>query len=242
MSPPTGARVLDVGCGFGLFAHEIASRVGASGHVVGVEREAAQIEEGKRLVASLAPRDRAEIRHGNAYDLPLRDEEWGTFDIVHARFLLEHLERPADVVAAMVRAVKPGGRVILEDDDHEALIIYPPVPEFDALWTAYARAYDAGGRDPRIGRKLVALLAGAGATPRHCDWPFFGSCAGSETFDAIITNCRVILTGARETIVATGGINEEGFDAGLRAYDAWRMRGDASYWYCTFWAEGARPA
>jgi SAM-dependent methyltransferase len=239
LAPRAGDRVLDVGCGFGLFAHEIAALAGAGGHVVGIEREAAQIEEGKRLAASESG-PRAEIRQGDAYDFPLRSEEWGTFDIAHARFLLEHLERPHDVVNAMVRAVKPGGRIILEDDDHEALIVYPAVTEFETLWSAYARTYESGGRDPHIGRKLVALLAEAGAKPFRCDWPFFGSCAGSETFDAIVTNCRAILTGARNAVVAGGGISSAQFDAGLRAYDAWRARPDASFWYCTFWAEGRR--
>ncbi|HKW14053.1 MAG TPA: methyltransferase domain-containing protein [Candidatus Krumholzibacteria bacterium] len=240
MNPQPGQRVLDVGCGFGLFAHEIAARVGSEGRVVGIERAAAQVEQGQRLAAELAFSERAEIRIGDAYAFPLRDDEWGTFDIAHARFLLEHLERPADVVAAMVRAVKPGGRVILEDDDHEALILFPALPEFEAVWRAYARAYDVGDRDPRIGRKLVALLAAAGAQPTRCDWPFFGSCAGAETFDAIITNCRAILTGARESIVRDGAISGGDLDAGLRAYDTWRTRPDASYWYCTFWAEGRR--
>ena len=240
MAPRPGERVLDVGCGFGLFAHEIAARVGPGGAVVGIEREGAQILAGKRLASAMTNPARAEIREGDAYDFPLRAEEWGTFDIAHARFLLEHLERPADVVAAMVRAVRPGGRVILEDDDHEALIVHPAVPEFENLWRAYARAYEAGGRDPRIGRKLVSLLRAAGASPSRCDWPFFGACAGSETYAAIVTNCRAILTGARDAIVSGGGISAAEVDAGLRAYDAWRTRDDASYWYCTFWAEGIR--
>jgi hypothetical protein len=132
--------------------------------------------------------------------------------------------------------------VILEDDDHEALIVYPSVPEFEAVWRAYARAYVSAGRDPRIGRKLVALLSAAGAAPSRCDWPFFGACAGSAMYDVIISNCRAILTGARAAIVDTGGITEAEFDAGIAAYDAWRERPDAAYWYCTFWAEGVRPA
>jgi hypothetical protein len=120
------------------------------------------------------------------------------------------------------------------------LILHPAVPEFEALWRAYARAYEAAGRDPRIGRKLVALLAEAGARPMKCDWPFFGACAGAETFDTIIANCRSILTGARDSILSGGGISGADFDAGLRAYDAWQIRPDASYWYCTFWAEGRK--
>ena len=88
LSPREGDRVLDVGCGFGLFANEIAERVGTAGAVVGIEREAAQIEEGKRLAVVHGLADRADIRHGDAYAFPLRDDEWGSFDIAHARFVL----------------------------------------------------------------------------------------------------------------------------------------------------------
>ena len=140
----------------------------------------------------------------------------------------------------MVRAVRPGGRVILEDDDHHVLTIDPPVPGFEAIWRAYMRSYDASGRDPRIGRKLVALLADAGAAPVRSDWPFFGACAGSETWDIIVANSRAILVGARSTIVSLGEIPAGEFDAGIQAYDAWSRRPDASYWYSTFWAEGVR--
>lgn len=240
LSPRAGDRILDVGCGFGLLAHEIATRVGAAGCVVGVEREAAQIEAGERMAREAGARTRAEIRRGDAYDLPLSATEWGSFDVAHARFLLEHVARPADVVSAMVRAVRPGGRIVLEDDDHDALIVYPPVPAFEAVWRAYARTYEASGKDPRIGRRLVALLAAAGAAPVRCDWPFFGACAGSETFDVIAVNCRAILHGARDAMVATGGITPADFDAGIAAFDAWCGRDDVSYWYCTFWAEGVR--
>lgn len=231
-----------MGCGFGLLARELAVVTGAGGSVVGIEREAAQIAEGERLARDAGLTAAADIRPGDAYDFPLREDEWGSFDIVHARFLLEHLERPQEVVSAMVRAARPGGRVVLEDDDHEALIVYPSVPAFEDAWRAYARAYEATGRDPRIGRKLPAMLVAAGVTPRRCDWPFFGACAGSENFDAIVTNCRAILAGARATIVSAGGISDADLDAGLAAYDSWRARKDASYWYCTFWAEGVRGA
>ena len=36
-------------------------------------------------------------------------DEWGTFDLVHARFLLEHVSDPLAVVRSMARAVRPGG-------------------------------------------------------------------------------------------------------------------------------------
>jgi len=231
-----GERVLDVGCGMGQLTRAIAA---AGGVVTGVERSAEQIAEGVRQAGSAA--SAAEIRQGDAMALPLRDDEWGTFDVVHTRFLLEHLPQPQRVVDAMVRAARPGGRVVLEDDDHDLLRLYPAVPAFEEIWRAYMRSYQAGGRDPRIGRRLPELLARAGANPVRCDWPFFGACQGGEDWDIIVDNCRAIVTGAREAIRACG-ISEEAFDTGLCDYDAWRVQRGAAFWYCTFWAEGVKPA
>jgi hypothetical protein len=145
------------------------------------------------------------------------------------------------VVDAMVRAVRPGGRVVLEDDDHELLRLHPALPAFERLWDAYMRSYEAGGRDPRIGRRLPELLARAGAAPSRCDWPFFGACHGSDDWDVIIPNCRAILVGARAAVEAAG-VPAPDFDAGLAAYDAWSRVPGAAFWYCTFWAEGVKPA
>ena len=38
--------------------------------------------------------DRVEFRTGDAFALPLRDDEWRTFDVVHTRFMLESLADP----------------------------------------------------------------------------------------------------------------------------------------------------
>jgi SAM-dependent methyltransferase len=230
-----GERVLDVGCGMGQLTRAMA---GAGGVVVGIERSAEQIAEGARQLAG-AP-DPAQIRQGDAFAFPLREDEWGTFDVVHTRFLLEHLPDPQRVVDAMVRAVRPGGRVVVEDDDHELLRLHPAVPSFTRVWQAYMDSYEAGGRDPRIGRRLPELLARAGADPVRCDWPFFGACHGSDDWDVIVHNCRSIVTGARDAILGTG-IAEGVLEAGLADYDAWCTQRGAAFWYCTFWAEAVKP-
>lgn len=233
--------MLDVGCGIGQLARAMARAAGPGGRVVGVERDPAQIEEGARQARAEGEEGLCDIRQGDAANPPLRDEEWGSFDIAHGRFILEHVADPARVVRAMVRAVRPGGRVVLEDDDHDVLRFHPAVPEFEEAWRAYMRAYVVVGNDPQVGRKLPALLAEAGAQPRASDWPFFGACQGSESFAMIVANCRGVMAGARASVLAHGGLPPEAFDAALHAYDRWSRAPGAAIWYCTFWAEGVKP-
>jgi ubiquinone/menaquinone biosynthesis C-methylase UbiE len=236
-----GHRVLDVGCGMGQLSRAIARAAGPDGWVVGVERSREQIAEGKRQALAAGEVNAVDVREGDAAELPLRDDEWGTFDVAHARFILEHVDDAAAVVREMVRAVVPGGRIVLEDDDHDVLRFHPAIPEFEEAWRAYIRAYEKAGRDPYVGRKLPALLARAGATPRANDWPFFGACQGSADFPVIVSNCRAIIVGARAAVVQHGGLSEDAFEAALRAYDRWCREPGASFWYCTFWAEGVKP-
>ena len=55
----------------------------------------------------------------------LTDNELGQFDVAHARFVLEHLPDPLLLVRNMAGAVRPGGRVILSDDDYDGLRLWP---------------------------------------------------------------------------------------------------------------------
>src|SRR2546430_4024825 len=80
--------------------------------LVGMERSAEQLAGAVRDPVLL------DLRQGDVLQPPLRDEEWGSFDVAHARFILEHVDDPLRVVKAMLRAVRPGGRVVLADDDH----------------------------------------------------------------------------------------------------------------------------
>lgn len=228
-----GERVLDVGCGLARFSREMAAaRAGVS--VLGIERDERQV-----LASRAHAHPRVEVRRGDAYELPLRAHEWGTFDIAWARFVLEHVDDPARVVAQMVRAVRPGGRVVLCDDDHDLLRLDPPAAELEALWAAYVETYRAHGNDPLIGRRLPRLLHACGARPARCTWVFFGSCAGSEDWRVVIDNCREILLGARAHIEAH--LEPQRIDAGLAQFERWAERPDASFWLPLAWAEGLAP-
>jgi SAM-dependent methyltransferase len=237
-----GESILDVGSGLGQFTRAMARAPGPGARVVGIERDPKQLAESRRLAREAGEEQLVEFRDGDALTLPLFGTEWGTFDIAHARFVLEHVPDPLAVVQGMVRAVRPGGRIVLEDDDHDVLRLWPEPPGVRQVWEAYCRSYDRLGNEPYVGRRLVELLHAAGAQPRRNTWIFFGACQGQLTFPALAINMFKILEGARQTVLSHKLLDPQYYDAGLEALEAWRHRAEAALWYAISWAEGTKPS
>jgi SAM-dependent methyltransferase len=236
-----GESILDVGSGIAQLTRAMARAAGPGARVLGIERDAVQLAEAQRQAAAAGEQDLVELRHGDAHELPLGEEEWGSFDVAHTRFLLEHVADPLAVVRGMVRAVRVGGRIVLADDDHDVLRLWPEPPGILSLWNAYIRSYDRLGNDPCVGRRLVWLLHAAGAVPIRNNWIFFGGCAGSPTFADVVLNLEKILVGARAVILATAHIEPEFFDRALAELQTWGTRPDSAFWFAMCWAEGTRP-
>jgi SAM-dependent methyltransferase len=239
LRPVKGERTLDVGSGLGQMARAIARATGE--RVVGIEQSPEQIARATALAEAAGDSGLVEFRAGDALEMPLAASEWGTFDLAYTRFLLEHVSKPQLVVNAMARAVRPGGRVVLSDDDHDALHLWPEPPGVLEVWRAYVATYARNGNDAFIGRKLVAMAYEAGLEPRRIAMPMFGACAGETVFPSYVTNLSVILDGAREQILATGIVTAAEFDAARLALQDWGLLPDATFWYTMSMAEATKP-
>ena len=235
-----GERIIDFGCATGRMSMAMARAAGPDSRVVGIEISSEQIAEARLFAASQLEGTRFEIRQGDALAPPLRDDEWGTFDVVHSRFLLEHLPDPLAAVRVMALAVRPGGRVILADDDHDLLRLSPEPRGFTRLWEAYIKAFGHGGLDPYIGRRLVALLHDAGLKPVRSTMIFFGGCAGDPRLRMSVDNLVGILRGASDRILETGMVSTVEFDKTVAEIDSWGNRPDAAFWYPLPWAEATK--
>ncbi|MDH3648391.1 MAG: methyltransferase domain-containing protein [Saprospiraceae bacterium] len=232
-------HILDIGSGLGLFSRMLSGRV-AEGKVVGIEKETDQIKRAIEYALDDGETQMVEFRQGSAYDLTLLSDEWGSFDLVFMRFLLEHLKNPVQALNQAHRALKPGGRIILIDDDHANFRIAPLCPEFDRLWAAYSQVYKVLGNDPYIGRKLISHLHSSDFQDFKLDFVLFGSAKSEPQFMDYANNLMGILYGARMEIMELLDITSDVFDENLAAIDAWSAKPDAALWYAANWAEGVK--
>jgi 2-polyprenyl-6-hydroxyphenyl methylase/3-demethylubiquinone-9 3-methyltransferase len=97
--PRARARVLDVGCGAGFLANDLARR---GFQVSGVDASENSLAVARQYDAT----GTVSYQAGDAYHLPYADE---TFEVVCAMDFLEHVERPGAVIGEMARVLKPHG-------------------------------------------------------------------------------------------------------------------------------------
>ena len=230
-------QVLDIGSGLGVFSRMLARNLPA-GRVLGIEKSPDQLEKCLKLALDNHENDLVEFRSGGAYDLPLLTSEWGHFDIVFIRFLLEHLSDPVRALLQAKKALRPGGRIILVDDDHGNFRITPATSAFDRLWKCYCQVYDQLGNDPYIGRNLVSLLHKANFGNFKIDFVLFGAAKSESNFEDYANNLIGILIGAKKDIMQLGNLSEREFEDEIKLLSDWSHKPDAALWYAANWAEG----
>jgi len=236
-----GDRILDMGSGLGQMSIALAKAAGPDGRVLGLERSPEQIAkaEASRSEAGLSAA-RVEFRQGDALNPRFLEGERGRFDLAFTRFLLEHVPDPLAVVKHMVLAVRPGGTIVLADDDHDVLRLHPEPAGLRSVWHAYMSLYERVGNDPHVGRKLVQMLHAAGATPVRNTWVWFGACSGNELFEPTVVNLIEVLRGARDRMIEERLTTNAEMDAFFDAIRAFAERPDAAVWFSMALAEGVR--
>ena len=156
---PTGAQVLDVGCGPGTITADLAARV-PGGQVTGIDAAPDVLVEARQEAVR---RGQANVRFetGDVYRLAYAD---GTFDVVHAHQLMQHLSDPVRALTEMRRVCRPGGLVAARDGDYGGMFWFPEDPELEEWRVLYQRVARALGGEPDAGRRLRSWARAAGFT------------------------------------------------------------------------------
>jgi ubiquinone/menaquinone biosynthesis C-methylase UbiE len=213
-----GWNCLEVGGGGGSVAAWLADQVAPDGAVTATDIAP------DRLAGAPLPANLRVLRHDIVHD-PLPE---GAYDLVHARLVLLHLPERVDVLARLVRSLRPGGRLVLED--------------FDCRWTPVLAAPGPAAADlfHLVHNAFLDLLAHAGADLR---W-------GSRTYQALrdANLCEVTATtysqvwpGAGPAIALhranTVQLRGELLDSGITAQqllDFWNLLDNPAFAVCSY--------
>ncbi|MQA12424.1 MAG: methyltransferase domain-containing protein [Pseudonocardiaceae bacterium] len=148
-----GWRCLEVGAGSGTVTRWLADTVGETGHVVATDIET-------KWLRSLDAPNVQVMRHDVTTD-PLGES---VYDLICARLVLVHLPDPHATVDKLLRALVPGGWLLVEEYDMISLpMCHPPDATWRKVAAAPAEMLSMGGGDPHMGAKLTSILHATGA-------------------------------------------------------------------------------
>jgi arsenite methyltransferase len=155
---PTGARVVEIGCGTGAIARLIAADPAVE-HVTGVDPSPGLIARARELSAG---HESIEFHVADGGATPLGD---GTADAVVLHTVLSHAPDPAALLGEARRLLRPEGRVVVFDGDYATLSFAAAAN--DPLELCAAAFRDAYINDSHVMRRAPILLQRAGFALEH---------------------------------------------------------------------------
>ena len=156
-----GWRVLDVGCGTGDSTRLVATLVGRTGGVVGVDRDARMLAAAREAEPIEAP---VEIVEGDFRTTPLP----GPFDAAVGRFILTFQEDLLAALRAVARHVRPGGVLaFVEIDRTPTFPSMPTLPLWQQVGALVGEALTRTGTGRHTGLQLAPAMLEAGLVDVH---------------------------------------------------------------------------
>lgn len=202
-----GWHTLEVGAGNGSVSRWLAGRVGPSGSVV---------------VSDLDPGliGRIDAPNVTVRALDVVSDDLGSgYDLVIARALLHHLPERNAVMGRLAAALKPGGRLVLEEPDFHPVLATdnPTLRDFWEGWLAWARAQDI---DYFVARRIPPVLVKLGLHDVQAWGETILYQGGSLTARYLESTMREL----REPLLTSGFISPSVWN------DAMALFGNAEFW------------
>jgi ubiquinone/menaquinone biosynthesis C-methylase UbiE len=146
-------RLLDIGCGPGSISIGLGKYVA---QVVGLDQESGVVAEADERYAMAS---NVTFVTGSAYALPFSA---GSFDVVYAHQVLQHVADPVALLVEAKRVLRPGGVVAMRDADYATMTHHPRDPILDRWLEIYHAVARANGGEPDAGRHLLEWVTTAG--------------------------------------------------------------------------------
>lgn len=134
LKPQKGNALLDIGCGVGHDAQMLASLVGKTGLVVGIDKSTVMINEAKRRFLQVA--QPIQFYACDAHNLHFDQNQ---FDGSLCCSVLTHCEQPVAVVSEALRVLKPGGQFVVLEPDWDTLVVSTGDQDSDEILTCVLR-------------------------------------------------------------------------------------------------------
>ncbi|KAJ7487035.1 S-adenosyl-L-methionine-dependent methyltransferase [Mycena latifolia] len=130
---------------------------------------ATEFPEAQVIAVDLSPLPARTLPHNVHFQrVDLAEElnfDAGTFDVVHARFVMCHVPNGKDAIARAVSLVRPGGLLIMEDIDIKSWTENAG-PMARRVLSRSVELLSARGADGELGRKLETIINSLGSSER----------------------------------------------------------------------------
>ena len=154
-----GHTLIDLGCGPGYAALDLAEIVGATGRVVAIDRS-------RRFLDALGATARQRgLAHLDALELDFDEHELPALeaDGIWSRWVFAFVKQPRWLLERAVRCLKPGGTMVLHEYvDYRTWRLSPRRAEFEAFVEEVMASWRANGGEPDVGLDLPRWLGELG--------------------------------------------------------------------------------
>jgi len=177
----SGMKCLEVGCGSGDLAFDIARIAGPNGRVVGTDIDEVKLRLARHQAAEQCLTN-LEFRLAD-----IVEDEFEAFDFAHSRFVLTHVPDAPGALRKIWQAMRPSGTLAVQDIDFRGHFCYPDCKAFSRYVELYTKTAQRRGADPNIGPRLPELLIRAGFEPVQMNIVQLASLCGEAKLMAPLT-------------------------------------------------------
>lgn len=200
-----GHRVLDLGSGMGDVSMLVAGLVGASGEVVGIERDATSIERAQARVAAAGLRNVSFLKT-DANQIAIDR----TFDAAVGRFILMFLPDPVSVLQSVVQLVRPGGVLAFQEPSWiPMLALGDRLPLWSCVLRSIHETISRSGANPEMGLALYSIFQEIGlpAPKMHLEIPLGSDTGFVRVISDLVCSLRPLAEQHNVSLEELGGLD-----------------------------------